>query len=92
MPPSSMFVVSDWQLLTPLRPPTPLFLSPADADELAAACGMFISPAKVGHTSGAANKPRKLFLEESVGRPTDDRGGLGDLHAQLSPAMWIPAA
>jgi hypothetical protein len=54
---------------------------------------MFISPAKLGHTSGAANKPRKLFLEESAGRPSEYRGGgLGDLHAQLSPAMWIPAA
>lgn len=61
----------------------------ADAEELAAACGMFVSPAKNAQGTAPANKPRKLFLEEeakagSAGRPA--------LPAELSPAMWVQAA
>ncbi|PRW59962.1 white-brown complex 30 [Chlorella sorokiniana] len=52
-----------------------------DADELAAACGMFISPAKTAGAAAAANKPRKLFAEEAA-RPLP-AGKLADLPADL---------
>ena len=61
-----------------------------DADELAAACGMFISPAKTAGAAAAANKPRKLFVEEAA-RPLP-AGKLADLPADLSPALWVQAA
>lgn len=78
--------------------------TPADADELAAACGMFISPAKAPQGSGATNKPRKLFLEEAEGKPTSRLAAastgrpslpdsqLGDLPGGLSPSLWVQAA
>lgn len=57
---------------------------------------MFVSPAKAAHASGATNKPRKLFLEDTEGkaaRPSlNTDGQLGDLPGGLSPSMWIQAA
>lgn len=64
----------------------------ADADELAAACGMFISPAKPAAAAGAINnKPRKLFSEEEAGS-AGRQPLLGGMAAELSPALWVQAA
>jgi hypothetical protein len=66
-----------------------------DADDLAAACGMFISPAKTSHAVAAGNKPRKLFLEDAakpVGSLERPALGMGNLPADLSPALWVQAA
>lgn len=60
----------------------------ADADELAAACGMFVSPAKGGAGGAPVNKPRKLFLEEEA-KAGGERPALGD---PLPPSMWVQAA
>lgn len=67
----------------------------AGNDELAAACGMFISPAKTttGAGAGANNKPRKLFLEEEAGRAAGRPALLGGMvPVELSPALWVQAA
>ena len=77
----------------------------SDADELAAACGMFISPAKPssaaaamgGAAAAAANKPRKLFLEDEAKGLLDGSGMEHMLHAdlhpapELSPSLWVRA-
>lgn len=80
-------------------PFAPLPPFPADADELAAACGMFVSPAKAANAHAAANKPRKLFLDEEAGKGAEGgRPSLCDpqlalLPAELqSPALWVQAA
>ncbi|KAL4458313.1 hypothetical protein ABPG75_013178 [Micractinium tetrahymenae] len=87
-----------------LPPPQPHAADPSPAmfglfspgnDELAAACGMFISPAKPvsANGAGANNKPRKLFLEEEAGRAGGHPSLLGGMApAELSPALWVQAA
>lgn len=62
----------------------------AGNDELAAACGMFISPAKTAGAAAAAHKPRKLFAEEAA-RPVP-AGKMADVPADLFPALWVQAA
>jgi hypothetical protein len=79
--------------------PTSLFggLFSPDAADLAASCGMFVSPNKqalelAAHT--ANNKPRKLFLEESGKLADGMRPGLaapGNLPAELA-SLWMQAA
>jgi hypothetical protein len=69
---------------------------PVDEDELAAACGMFISPAKPLTMPAADNKPRQLFkegLEESPCLGACDRPLLpmDDLPLDLA-GLWVQAA
>lgn len=74
----------------PAGPAPPFPPCCADGDDLAAACGMFVSPAKGGAGGAPVNKPRKLFLEEEAAKAGGERpAALGDA---LPPALWVQAA
>lgn len=56
---------------------------------------MFVSPAKPSTASAAANKPRKLFLEEgsrALGQGNRPALPMGDLPVDLSPVLWVQAS